>query len=110
MANLYQLDIQTSAQKAGDGSEAAVVTLGGVLDFDSVPEILQKVEPVVGKHSNVTIDLAAVSSANSAALALLVELRKNASAIGHSLQFQAVPASIIKIAEVCEADSLLTAG
>ena len=47
MANLYQLDIQTSAQKAGDGSEAAVVTLGGVLDFDSVPEILQKVEPVV---------------------------------------------------------------
>ena len=120
MASNYQLDVKPDVkpdvqsgdqtQAVGDGTQAVIVTLGGVLDFDSVPDILQKMESVIIKHTSVTLDLAAVSSANSAALALLVELRKHALSVGHTLQFRAIPDSIMKIARVCEADTMLTAG
>ncbi len=115
MASNYQLDLKPNVQAGdltqatGEGTQAVVVTLGGVLDFDSVPAILQKLESVIVEHTNVTLDLATVSSANSAALALLVELRKHTLSIGHTLQFRAIPDSIMKIARVCEADSMLTA-
>ena len=97
--------------------DSARLVLGGPLDFDSVSDVLDKVEQQAAEQSqtlsssgqSLIIDLADVTSCNSAALALLVECK--AIANRHSLQssFVNVPAGVLQLAEVCEALPLLQA-
>jgi len=89
------------------GSGVARLSLSGELDFATVPEVLPQLSGAVSGHARSVLDMSGVSAANSAALALLVELRRIAAAAGHNIEFRAVPDSVVKVAQVCEAEEFL---
>ena len=95
-------------EPAGTASSAAQLTLSGELDFSTVPDVLPQLSDAVNGYAHSILDMSGVTSANSAALALLVELRRIGGAAGHKIEFRAVPDSVIKVAQVCEAESLLS--
>ncbi len=98
---------QITVKKSAAAGGGAVVELQGELDFESVPGMLSDLQSVVRDNADVTLSLAGVVSANSAALALLIELRRTAQQTSHELSISNLPISILKIASVCEAQELL---
>lgn len=81
--------------------------LKGVLDFTTARSALEQVEPLIREHRQLSIDLAGVTHSNSAALALLVELRASAHRAGHELAFSSVPDGIVQLSKLCQVDELL---
>jgi len=92
---------------SGKSSAAAQLTLSGELDFTTVPDVLPKLSNAVSANKHSILDMSGITVANSAALALLVELRRIGNAAGHKVEFRAVPDSVLKVAQVCEAEELL---
>ncbi len=82
-------------------------SLGGVLDFDTVPVILRESAPQFSGLRDVVVDLAEVSKANSAGMALLLEWRAKAQLNQTTVRFANLPDSIQKIAQVCDVEGLL---
>ena len=97
----------TIEKPAGGGADAAHLNLSGELDFATVPDVLPQLSDAVSGHAHSVLDMSGVTGANSAALALLVELRRIGGTTGHKIEFRAVPDSVIKVAQVCEAEELL---
>jgi len=85
----------------------AQLSLSGELDFATVPDVLPQLSEAVNGYTHSILDMSGVSAANSAALALLVELRRIGAAAGHKIEFRAVPDSVVKVAQVCEAEEFL---
>ena len=85
--------------------------LSGMLDFDTVSLALQQVGEQIEQRAgqSLSLNLSKVDRSNSAALALLVECRALAQRHSTKLEFTGVPAGVLQLAEVCEADSLLAA-
>ncbi|MDO6460297.1 STAS domain-containing protein [Granulosicoccaceae sp. 1_MG-2023] len=81
--------------------------LGGTLDFDSVPGILTESARVFPRSGNYSVDLAAVDSANSALMALLIEWQAQAGKHGQTLSIEHVPEHIVRLAGVCKAESVI---
>jgi len=81
--------------------------LSGVLDFNTTRIALESVGPVIEQQQQLEIDLAAVSSANSAGLALLVECQALASLHQHKVSFSNVPEGLLQLAHVCEVNGLI---
>lgn len=97
----------------GDNNTMARLSLGGELDFETVSSALDKIEQQMGSHTQqharqpLMVDLSRVTHCNSAALALLVEIRSIAQRQSTALQFVNIPAGVLQLAEVCEAQPLL---
>ncbi len=104
MTAARQITIQDSSSMGGSKS----VELSGKLDFESVPSILSELQALVRDNPSVSLSLGGVVSANSSALALLLELQRTAQQSGHSLNVSNLPDSVLKIAGVCEAGELLS--
>jgi phospholipid transport system transporter-binding protein len=86
---------QATAQ--GDG----VLTVRGVLNFDSVPEVYAQSAAWVQKcEGAITIDLKDVERADSAGLALLVEWLHLARAKNRELKFTNVPEQVRSLIRV----------
>ena len=81
--------------------------LSGVLDFHTTRTALERVRPVIEQQTRVEIDLGAVSSANSAGLALLIECQALASLHQHQVQFSNIPEGLLQLADVCEVNGLI---
>jgi len=80
----------------------------GPLTFETVPALFRDLEERVQREAAVErIDLAGVTAADSAGLALLLEWQARARANGSSLAVRNAPGALLRLARLCEADELL---
>jgi phospholipid transport system transporter-binding protein len=96
----------TETNSISKGKNGAII-LQGELTFSSVPELYLRAEELLDSGSSLAeIDLAEVTAADSAGLALLLEWQAAHQSSG-KLQIRNAPASLISLARLCEADELL---
>jgi len=79
----------------------------GRLDFASVGRLERLARPLLGAAPEAVIDLHGVDSADSAALALLLEWVDQARQAGRRVRFKGVPDAVLEIARVSNAADLL---
>lgn len=84
-------------------------TLAGTLDFRTVPAVWPELEKAIGSGADLTLSLADVERANSAALALLLEARDRARQVGCSLRLTEVPRELLDLASMSQCETLLDA-
>jgi len=83
------------------------VVLSGPLTFDTVSSLSREVNLFQNSGSSVTVDFAGVSRADSAALALLLDWMRQASAKGRRVEFSNLPENMLALAKVSGIDELL---
>lgn len=89
-----------------------VLTLSGVLDFDSVVD-LQPIgrDWLVGAGASTRrLDLAGVTHSSSAGLALLLDWLRVAGGAGKNLQIENMPAYMVALARISGLDAFLPCG
>lgn len=79
----------------------------GVLDFTTARQALDKLGAVVRSNEQLTVDFSRVGRCNSAALALLIELKAIARQQGHQVNFSEVPGGIRQLAQVCQVEGFI---
>jgi len=79
----------------------------GTLDFTSVGRLEQAARPLLRAAPEAVVDLSGVESANSAALALLLEWVDQARQSRRRVRFAGVPAAVLEIARVSNVAELL---
>ena len=82
----------------------------GAICFNGAAQALRSGLALIGRGDNTTIDLAKVTEADSAGLAVLVEWLANAHKLGAVLHYANIPAQILAIARISDLDELLTDG
>ena len=90
----------------GDGC----FTVSGELTFDTAEKILKVSETMFDDHTQLEVDLAEVTSSDSAGLALLLEWVTWANHSVREIRFTGMPEKILAIARTTEVESLLTRG
>ena len=93
-------------QVASDGT----VTVSGRLGLASIAGLATRGPELFARGGDVTVDFAAVTRADSGALALLLAWQRSARDSGCRLAFRNVPQTLCAIAEVCGVDALLSLG
>lgn len=96
---------QPSLQRTGDGRFA----LSGPVVFATVTSLLPTGEQLLAADGEVTVDLGEVTAVDSAALALLVEWLRRATAAGRTLRYTGLPARLQDIARLGGVDKVLGA-
>ncbi|MEZ5542982.1 MAG: STAS domain-containing protein [Pseudomonadota bacterium] len=81
--------------------------LQGELDFTTVPEVLARARTWTAGSGAIRVDLAGVTRADSAGLALLLEWLRRAERAGASISFVNVPEQLMLIARVCGLEEIL---
>lgn len=92
------------AAPADSGVTVAGMQLDGALDFKHVPQWLEQAKTLATSGE---LDLSSVTRADSAGLALLLELTRRAQALGKPLQLRNPPAQLIELSRFFGLDSLL---
>lgn len=82
----------------------------GAICFSCAIQALNSGLALIGSGEDTTIDLARVSEADSAGLAVLVEWLARARKLGTVLHYSNIPAQILAIASISGLDELLTDG
>ncbi len=82
--------------------------LSGELDFGTVSGLLKESRAGFSDVDVIEVDLAGVTRADSAGLALLVEWLRAAERIGRPISFVNMPAQMQSIARICGLDDILT--
>lgn len=82
--------------------------LQGELDFESVPTLLRHAGARMLGKDRLEVDLKAVTRADSAGLALLVEWLRESETAGNEIVFINVPPQLLSIARVCGLDEILS--
>ncbi len=76
-------------------TDDGVVEVSGSLTFDTVPDILEGATDWLGSnHASIRVDLKAVSRADSAGLALLLEWLRLARSAKRELEFVNIPEQV----------------
>ena len=83
-------------------------SLEGELGAASVPDLLMRAKPALAGSGDIEVDLNAVTRADSAGLALLVELMRESSRNGRRISFNHVPAQLLSIARVSGLEEILS--
>jgi len=78
--------------------------ISGTVDFSTVPDLLRQSQVFfavsnVSEKQKISIDLSQVEDCNSAALALMLEMVKNARQTNIRATFENLPASLLTIAK-----------
>ncbi len=81
--------------------------VGGALDFTTSRSALERLRPIIEEQKSLEIDLRAVTTANSAGLALLIECQAIARAQDHQVGFSNIPDGLKQLAHVCEVNGLI---
>ena len=84
--------------------------LSGIFGFATARSILEAIETAFANCESVVVDLAGVTQADSAGLAVLLEWVTWAHHAGREIRFQAMPKSIRAIARISEVVGLLEPG
>ena len=82
--------------------------LEGELGFETVPSLLAHPGASMRGIDSLTVDLAGVTRADSAGLALLVEWLRESERAGLPIRFVNVPVQLLSIARVCGLDGILS--
>jgi len=93
-------------QDLGEGRFA----LSGEMTFETAERILLASEEPFEQHTRIEVDLAAVTKADSAGLALLLEWITWANHTVREIRFLSMPERILAIARTTEVDQLLKRG
>jgi phospholipid transport system transporter-binding protein len=80
----------------------------GELDFDTAPAALTRGLALLGSAAECEIDLSALSSGDSAGLAVLIEWLASARRRGAKLRYTGVPAQMRAIARISDLEDLLS--
>jgi phospholipid transport system transporter-binding protein len=83
--------------------------IDGALSFATVPGILAASDVAFAEQADLSVDLAGVTHADSAGLALLLLWVQRARARAHALVFVHPPAALLGIAKLAEVEDLLAA-
>jgi phospholipid transport system transporter-binding protein len=81
--------------------------VSGVLDAGTVGELLKQSVGLFAGGSPLEVDLAGVTEADSAGLALLIEWTRMAKEAGQPIRFDNVPGQISALARISEVEDLL---
>jgi ABC-type transporter Mla MlaB component len=81
--------------------------VAGVLDFTTAREALERIGSLVRSGEHLQVSFAKVTQCNSAALALMIELKAIARHAGHQVSFSDVPEGLGQLAKVCQVDSFI---
>jgi phospholipid transport system transporter-binding protein len=81
--------------------------LAGDLRFDTVGSLLNVGNRVIGEGRVAVIDLAGVSSGDSAGLALLIEWLSVARSVKRPLRYENIPSQLQQLARLSEVEELL---
>jgi phospholipid transport system transporter-binding protein len=87
-----------------------VLSLAGPLSFESLPRVMEQSEAYCARTDlpdSLTIDFAAVTEVDSAAVALLLEWRREAARLGKSLAFVNLPANLLALADLYGVSGLI---
>lgn len=85
--------------------------LSGPLDMDTCGEQAKKLLAILRQPASLDLDFSEVSTVDSAALALILELHREARMQGQALTLQQLPAELASLARLYGVSSLLpTAG
>lgn len=87
--------------------DGSVCRVSGSLDFFSAKSALEQLGALVSENEQLDVSFGDVTSANSAGLALMIELKGIAHRAGHQLRFTDVPDGLQQLAKVCQVDTLL---
>ena len=68
--------------------------ISGILDFTTVPSILEKSRSLFSSSTSINIDFSTVEHSNSAGLALLIEWMRNARLNNQQVSFHHLPLQI----------------
>lgn len=90
-----------------DGGQ--VCRLTGPLDFSTVPDLARELSDLFAQHRRLAVDLSGVTRVDSAAMALLLEMRRLAGEANINLSLQHVPAALRNLIHICELDTILYA-
>jgi len=82
--------------------------LEGRLDFTTAAALHARSDELLAAAA--TLDLAGVESANSAAVALLLEWRRLAARRGVALTLEQVPEAVLRVARLSQVETLLLSG
>jgi len=106
-----------SEQNSRDDREPRIITtedgrveIAGDLTFETVAGLRERGAEVLRGNGDVTLDLNAVTRADSAGLALMVEWLRQAKRKDAGLHVVNMPAQMLAIARMCKLDSILLAG
>ena len=80
-----------------------VLALTGELSFDTIPQVLEESATYASRTDlpdRLTIDFAAITGVDSAAVALLLDWRRMAAKRGKTLVFVNLPANLLALAEL----------
>ena len=84
-------------------ADPEVLRLTGALDFETLPGVIAESEKFVARPdlpARLTIDFSGVAGVDSSAVALLLEWRRRALERGVALEFVALPANLLALAEL----------
>jgi len=95
---------QASLSRSGDNQFA----VGGVIGFESVTDLLEQSKALFSSASAINIDLSAVTHADSAGLALILEWLRDGKHNNKVVRYQNLPAQLRSLAVISEVDALLT--
>jgi phospholipid transport system transporter-binding protein len=85
-----------------------VFRVSGALTFDTARDLLQLSQSLFAQASKLNIDLSAVSGADSAGLALLIEWYRAASRANKTICFSNVPTQLHTLAKISDVEQLLS--
>lgn len=88
---------------------AGCFRLAGELSFETVPALVRHGHELFAQDGDVCLDLAQVTRADSAGVALLIEWRREAQQQNRRIAFENIPAQMQAIARLCAVDELLAA-
>ena len=86
---------------------AGAGSLSGALNFANAGRLLSAGSASINAREVSVIDLAGVTGADSAGLALLIEWLSVAQAAGQSLRYDNVPAQLLQLARLCDVEALI---
>ncbi|MGI6407585.1 MAG: STAS domain-containing protein [Gammaproteobacteria bacterium] len=89
--------------------QAGVLRLGGVLDHDSTPQLRVRAGQLLqgAAAGQILIDCSAVTRSNSAGLALILAIMRDAQALGKQYSVAPLPKDMRQMAHVCELAEVL---
>ena len=90
-----------------EAAAADTFALSGELVFGNAAACLQRIRAALAAHAAPILDLAGVSRADSAGLAVLLALAAEGRAAGRSVRLRGVPAGLRALAHLGEVESLL---
>ncbi len=81
--------------------------ISGVVDFTTAREALESIGTMVRSNDHLQVSFAKATRCNSAALALMIELKAIARHADHQVSFKEVPKGLGELAKVCQVDSFI---